>query len=71
MQESTRPDGRENIPRSSTIYDLKKKLKRAGGEVERVVMLFMTILDRRESSKLPCSITYWRWGRCPYVKIAR
>ena len=61
MQESTRPDGRENIFRPSTMCDLKTKLKRAGGEVERVVMLFMIILDRRESSKLSCSLTYWRW----------
>ena len=71
MQESTRPDGRENILRHSMMCDLKTELKRAGGEVERVVMLYMTILDRCESSKLSCSITYWRWGRCPYVEIAR
>ena len=71
MQESTRPDGRENILRPSMVCNLKKKSRRAGGEVERVVMLFMMILDRCESSKLSCSLTYWRWGRCPYVEIAR
>ena len=71
MQESTRPDGRENILRPSMVCDLKTELKRAGGEVERVVMLFMMLHDRCESSTKSCSLTYWRWGRCPYVEIAR